>query len=112
MITRAALLLLLAACTAPFARAADDDDPEPGRKGLVARIVVKSKLPLEADRLEWELVLTNQGGKPVRVCTLCGGGGGSWEGHVEKHFTPDHWKSDRPRDEEFGKHIVTLKAGQ
>ena len=86
--------------------------PEPPRKDLTAKIVVKSKLPLETNELKWELVLTNEGRTPIRVCTLCGGGGSVWEGHHEKYFAPDHWKSDRPRDEEFDKHVVTLKAGQ
>src|SRR5262245_18245153 len=104
--------MIVALALPVLAAQAGADDPEPASKGLTAKIVVKSKLPLQTDRLEWELVLTNQGGKPVRVCTLCGGGGGAWEGYHEEYFAPDKWKSDRPRDEEFGKHVVTLKAGQ
>jgi hypothetical protein len=86
------------------------DDVEPPRKGLTAQIVVKSKLPLETSELEWELVLTNEGKSPVRICTLCNGCGGGWKGSYDQTFDPDFWKSGRPRDEEFGKHVVTLKA--
>jgi hypothetical protein len=103
------LVALALALLAPQARA---DDVEPPRKGLAARIVVKSKLPLETNELKWELVLTNEGKTPVRVCTLCGGSGGGSKGRYEQSFAPDFWKSDRPRDEEFDKHVVTLKAGQ
>jgi hypothetical protein len=102
------LVALALALAVAQARAAD---PEP-RASLTAKVVVKSKLPLEGGRLEWELVLTNRGGTPVRVCTLCNGwGGGSKEGY-RRCFAPDKWKSDRPSDEEFGKHVVTLKPGQ
>jgi hypothetical protein len=104
--------ILVALALALAAAPSGADEPEPPRRGLTAKIVVRSKLPLETDRLEWELVPTNQSSKPVRVCTLCGGGGGAWEGHYEEYFAPDKWKSDRPRDEEFGRRVVTLKAGE
>jgi hypothetical protein len=104
--------LLVALALAAFAPRATADDVEPPRKGLTAKVVVKSKLPLETNELRWELVLTNEGKKPIRVCTLCGGYRGAWEGHHEETFAPDWWKSDRPRDEEFDKHVVTLKPGQ
>jgi hypothetical protein len=104
--------ILVALALALVVSQARADDPEPPRKGLTAKIVVKSKLPLETNELKWELVLTNEGKTPVRVCTLCGGAGGAWKGHYEQSFAPDFWKSDRPRDEEFANHIVTLKAGE
>jgi hypothetical protein len=104
--------ILVALALALVASQARADDPEPPRKGLTARIVVKSKLPLETNELKWELVLTNEGKTPIRVCTLCNGAGGGGKGTYDESFAPDFWKSDRPRDEEFGKHIVTLKAGQ
>jgi hypothetical protein len=88
-----------------------DVDPEP-RAGLTAKVVVKSKLPLETNQLQWELVLTNRDGKPLKVCTLCGGWGSGGKGGYERTFAPDWWKSDRPGDEEFDKHVVTLKPGQ
>ncbi len=106
------ILLALALALAGSLGVAADADPEPPRKGLTARIVVKSKLPLEGNELKWELVLTNEGGSPVRVCTLCNGAGGGWKGGYEQTFAPDFWKSDRPADAEFGKHVVTLKRGE
>lgn len=81
-------------------------------KQLTAKVVVKSKLPLEANELKWELVLTNVGGTTLRICTLCGGWASGWKGHYEETFAPDFWKSDRPADKEFDRHIVTLRAGQ
>jgi hypothetical protein len=88
-----------------------DDDPEPPR-GLTARIVVKSKLPLETNLLQWELLLTNQGKTPLRVCTLCGGWGSGGKGGYERTFAPDLWKSDRPSPAAFAEQVVTLKPGQ
>lgn len=73
---------------------------------------MKPNLPLKTNQFRWELVLTNRSKKPVRVCTLCGGMASGWKGHYEQSFAPDWWKSDRPRDTEFDKHIVSLKPGQ
>jgi hypothetical protein len=105
-------LLLVALALALAAPPAPADDPEPPSRGLAAKVVVKSNLPLESNELEWELVLTNRGSKPVRVCTLCGGGDGEREGRYERTFAPDWWKSDRPSAARFGESVVTLKPGQ
>lgn len=107
-----AKLLLVALALAAFAPRAVADDVEPPRKGLTAKVVVKSKLPLETNQLKWELVLTNEGKTPIRVCTLCGGWGSGGRDSFEQSFAPDFWKSDRPPDAEFDKHVVTLKPGQ
>jgi hypothetical protein len=104
------MMLVALALVAAQANAADC--PEPPGSELQARIVVKSKLPLETNELRWELVLTNRGKKPIRVCTLCGGWRSGGKNNHEERFAPDWWKSDRPRDSEFDKHIVTLKPGQ
>jgi hypothetical protein len=104
------IIALALALVATLAGAADC--PEPPGAELTARIIVKSKLPLETNELKWELVLTNRSKKPVRVCTLCGGMAGGGKEDYKQTFAPDWWKSDRPRDSEFDKHIVTLKPGQ
>jgi RNA polymerase sigma factor (sigma-70 family) len=116
-----ALLLLLGTVGLPFALPAGGDD-QPAREaekpkeagGLTGRIVVLSKLPLEGGELKAELVLTNAGPVPVTICTLSGGyrsgdGDRTW---FDDTFCPDFWKSDRPRAEEFAKHLVTLNPGQ
>src|SRR3954447_9260163 len=103
------LILVAIAVAAPQARA--DDEPEP-RAGLTAKVVVKSKLPLETNQLQWELVLTNRGGKPLKVCTLCGGWGSGGKAGYERTFAPDLWKSDRPSDAALAERVVTLKPGE
>src|SRR5262245_4267083 len=104
--------MLVALALTLAAAPAGADDPEPPGRGLTAKVVVKSKLPLQTNKLDWELVLTNRGGKPVRVCTLCGGGGGGSRATYEQTFAPDWWKSDRPTAAQFEEKIVTLKPGQ
>lgn len=104
--------VFVALTLALVASQARGDDPDPPQKGPTAKIVVKSKLPLETNELKWELVLTNEGKTPIRICTLCGGSGFGGEGHYQRSFAPDLWKSDRPADAEFDKHIVALKAGE
>lgn len=103
--------VLVAFSLSLFASQAKAAAPAP-KKVLAAKINVKSKLPLATNELKWELVLTNEGDELVRVCTLCGGWGGGGTGSVGHTFAPDFWKSDRPRDEDFDKHIVTLKPGE
>jgi hypothetical protein len=82
---------------------------------LSAKIVVKSKVPLETDELKAELVLSNDGDKPLRVCTLCPPNGtrgaGSKGFMVTRYFRPELWGSGKPTAEEFAKHVVTLKPG-
>jgi hypothetical protein len=107
-----AQLILVALTLVLAASQAGADDPEPPRKGLTAKIVVKSKLPLEGHELSWELVLTNEGKTPVRVCTLCGGSGGGTRATYDETFAPDWWKSDRPTPQQSAEKIVTLKSGE
>jgi hypothetical protein len=56
----------------PFGRT----DEKPGKrkelvKGLTAKIVVRGNVPNQIEKLELDLVLTNEGDQPVRLCTLC-----------------------------------------
>ena len=52
---------------------ADDktDKPKEALKGLTAKIAVRGKVPDQIEKLELDLVLTNEGDQPVRLCTLC-----------------------------------------
>ncbi len=63
-----------------------------------------------------KLVLKNIGREPIRLCTFCGRYGGIWtEGKykvLQEGLDPEFWKSDRPRDEEFDKHIAVVPPGE
>ncbi len=85
--------------------------------GLSAKITIKSDLPLqvvpgETDKLQAELVLTNDSDKPLRLCRLCGHSGGGWKGGCSIGLGPDIWKSDRPSSEESAKHLFVLKPAE
>lgn len=94
--------------------AAGVEPEKPGGKakpvdGLSARIEVKSKVPLETKRVEAELVLTNDGDKPLRVGTLCGY---YPAGRAAYEFRPDWFKSDSPSPAMSEKAVVTLQPGK
>ncbi len=46
------------------------DKPKETVKGVTAKIVVRGKVPDQIQKLELDLVLTNDGDQPVRLCTL------------------------------------------
>jgi RNA polymerase sigma-70 factor (ECF subfamily) len=50
------------------------EEPKETPKGLTAKIAVRGKVPEQIDGLELDLVLTNKGDLPVRLCTLCTSG--------------------------------------
>jgi RNA polymerase sigma factor (sigma-70 family) len=50
------------------------DRPKEAVKGLTGKVAMKGKLPDQLDKLELEMVLTNEGDQPVRLCTLLIGG--------------------------------------
>jgi RNA polymerase sigma factor (sigma-70 family) len=89
--------------------------PKPAGEKLSARISVKSKLPLRTETLDADLVLTNDGDKPLRVGLLCGEWQALWtaEGVMtyQTTFRPDLFKSDPPTEEQHVKNIVTLEPG-
>jgi hypothetical protein len=106
----AALILVVVALGA--AVGAEPEKPRDSPKavgGLSARIKVKSTVPLETKKVEAELVLTNDGDKPVRVCTLCGE---FPTGKAAYQFRPDWFKSDRPSPAMSEKAVVTLQPGK
>ncbi len=89
-------------------------DEKPGKavNGLSARIVVQSKPLVRIEDVQASLVLTNEGDKPLRLCTLCGGMRSSWAGGYGETFQPDFFKSDPPRAEDSAGQIVTLRPGR
>jgi RNA polymerase sigma factor (sigma-70 family) len=93
------------------------DQPKEVDMGLAAKIVVKSKLPLqvipgEMDSLQAELVLTNQGTKALRLCTFCQHAGGSWAGGGSDWISPDGPWKDSPSPAAFAKNMIVLKPGE
>jgi RNA polymerase sigma factor (sigma-70 family) len=107
------------AAPTPLAAAPADDakkeEPPPAEKkgaGLSARLVAPKEISADDPELKAELVLTNDGDAPVRVCTLCGGSRSGWKGHFEEVFSPDWWKSDRSTLERSAREVVTLKPGK
>jgi uncharacterized protein (TIGR03067 family) len=93
------------------------DQPNQASNGLSAKIVIKSKLPLvvvpgEMDGLQAELVLTNEGQKPLRLAMLCSYSIGSWKGGCSNLIRPDWWKSDAPPDDKLAEKIVALQPGK
>jgi RNA polymerase sigma factor (sigma-70 family) len=91
--------------------AAAAEAPPEAVKGLSARLVVRSKLPLRGEELRAELVLTNQGDQPLRLSTLCSrlaDGGPGWGGVT---FRPDFWRADPPTPEQSARRMVALRPG-
>ena len=93
----------------PQARNADKPADKPG--GLTARIVAPKEVAADDPQVKGELVLTNDGDAPVRVCTLANGNDGLG-GAFGQHFRPDWWKSDRPPLEKSAEKVVTLAPGK
>ncbi len=100
----------------PQGNAPADPGPGPGKVqpkqsntvyGLSAKIVVKSKLPLETDELQAELVLANESEKPLRLGMLYNHSGTYKFGHAIITFRPD----DKQTAEQIAKHVITLKPG-
>ena len=58
------------------------------------------------------LVITNISDHRVRICTLTQGWRFVGKTDYREILRPDAWKSDRPRPEEFPKHIVTIEPGK
>lgn len=93
----------------PGARA--DEKPKKEVNGLSAKIVVTSKPLVRSEEIRAELVLTNEGEKPLRLCTLCGGLRSVWAGNYQETFQPDFFKTP-PRPGESASHVVTLQPGK
>jgi uncharacterized protein (TIGR03067 family) len=103
--------------TAPKPAPQVQDQPKEVDMGLTAKIVVKSKLPLqvipgEMDSLQAELVLTNQGTKALRLCTFCQHAVGSWVGGCSHRISPDGPWKDSPPPGAFAKNMIVLKPGE
>ena len=98
-------------CLISLTRAQDKPDkPKEAVKGLTAKIVVRGKVPDQIEKLELDLVLTNEGDQPVRLCTLCTG--------VLTPVRTGNFITMRPNTDasispkELEKNTVTLKPGE
>ncbi len=86
------------------------DKPKEAPKGLTSKIVVRGKVPDQIEKLELDLVLTNEGDQPVRLCTLCiGGFNGTPQGNFIITLRPNEDSSISPK--ELVKYTVTVKPG-
>lgn len=81
------------------------------RVSLIARIDAPAEVAATAPAFTGQLVLTNDGDLPLRVCTLTPVNDGLG-GFFGQHFRPDWWKSDRPPLATSAKHVVTLAPGK
>jgi len=87
------------------------DKPKEAVKGLTAKIAVRGKLPDQIGKLELDLVLTNEGDQPVRLCTLCVSGITVTNIVDSIAMRPNGYDSSiSPK--ELEKHTVTLKPGE
>jgi RNA polymerase sigma factor (sigma-70 family) len=86
--------------------------PSKAVNGLSARIVVRTKLPLESSTLDAALQLTNEGKEPLRLC--------SWsrvmldrrERGVVAVYIRTEWGKDNPGHNWIAKNITTLWPGE
>ena len=99
------------AVASPVVAPAPDEKPPDKPAGPTARIVAPKEISADDPELKGELIVTNDGDAPVRVCTLTPGNDGLG-GAFGQHFRPDWWKSDRPRWEDTVKAVVTLAPGK
>ncbi len=105
------VILVAIACVLAIGGRADEK-PAKAINGLSAQIVVTSKPLVRIENVQAALVLTNDGEKPVRLCTLCGGMRSGWAGGYEETFRPDFFKSGTPPAEDSAGQIVTLRPGR
>ncbi len=85
--------------------------PPPGQfdtAGLSAKVVIKSKLPLQGTELEADLVLANDGTKPIKLAKTSSRAMNNKVGSIAIHVTPGKAIGEAVVEEE----IVTLKPGE
>ena len=96
----------------PAVRADDKSDkPKESPKGITAKLVIRGTVPDQIEKLELDLVVTNEGDQPVRLCTLCSSGTTlTNSGIISISLRPnDHDSSISPK--ELEKNTVTVKPG-
>jgi RNA polymerase sigma-70 factor (ECF subfamily) len=86
------------------------DKPKEGVKGVTGKIVVRGKLPDQIEKLELDLVLTNEGDQPIRLCTLCASG--ITVNTVTSISMRPNGNDSSISDKELEKNTVTLKPGE
>lgn len=75
---------------------------------LTCEIAVPPEVHIIDGWIDASLIVRNVSAKPIRICTLVSGRRGVGKGSYTEIFSPDWWKSDRPRPANFAESLVTL----
>ena len=87
------------------------DKPKEVPKGMTAKLVMRGKVPDQIDKVELDLVLTNDGDQEVRICTRCSmTGTHQFTGFSLSLFPNDRDSSISPK--EIESKTVLLKPGE
>ena len=86
------------------------NQPTQKDKELSCELSLPSEVWLVGGYFEASLVITNIHDHSVRICTLTQGWRSIGTTEYEEVRRPDFWKSDRPTQGEFPKHIVTIES--
>jgi RNA polymerase sigma-70 factor (ECF subfamily) len=86
------------------------DKPKEPVKGVTGKIVVRGKLPDSIEKLELDLVITNGGDQPIRLCTLCTHG--MTINTVTSIVMRPNGSDSSISPQELEKNTVTLKPGE
>jgi hypothetical protein len=88
------------------------DKPTERDRELSCELSLPTEVRAVDGYIDASLAITNISDQLVRICTLTQG----WRSVGKTDYTevlrPDVWKSDRPRAEEFPKHIVAIEPGK
>jgi RNA polymerase sigma-70 factor (ECF subfamily) len=87
------------------------DRPKEAVNGLTAKIVVHRKTPDQIDDLPLDLVVTNEGDQPVRLCTLCTMASTTYKFSTSFLMRPGGYNQSAS-PQELEKHMVTTKPGE
>jgi hypothetical protein len=108
-ITLGLLSCCLIAFAGSLARPAQSHETKSAKpEDLTCEISIPSEVKVVDGWVKADLVVKNVSDKPVRISTLVSGSRHVGKGSYRETFSPDWWKSDRPRSEEFFEKIAVL----
>jgi hypothetical protein len=79
---------------------------------LICEISVLPKVNVVAGWIDASLIIKNVSEEPVRISSLYSGARHIWKGNYQESFSPDWWKTNRPKPERFAEKIVTLSPNE